>query len=120
MGASALLALSLGFAAAFLIQWPKPVSMVFAGTALLSGFGALLVFCKPAGREYALQARKAVFLASGCFGLAFIGLAWKYRETAPAFSLASLIAVALICLGAVTSFFITRSIPEAGGTPLTR
>jgi len=109
LGASALLALSLGFAVAFVIQWPKPVSMVFSGASLLFGFGTLLVFAKTGGREYALQARKAIFFASGCFGLAFIGLAWKYRVTAPTFSSASLIAVALLCLGSLTSFFITRS-----------
>lgn len=108
-GASVLLALSLGFAVAFLIQWPKPISMVFAGAALISGFGTLLVFCKSGGREYAIQARNAIFFASGCFGLAFLGLAWKYRETAPAFSLTSLVAVGLICFGAVVSFVILRS-----------
>jgi len=107
-GVSVLLVLSLGFTVAFLIQWPKPVSMVLAGAALVSGFGTLLVFCKPGGREYALLARNAIFFTSGCFGLAFVGLAWKYRETAPAFSLTSLIAVGLICLGAVISFFVSR------------
>lgn len=108
-GASVLLAFSLGFAVTFIIQWPKPVSMVFAGTALISGFGTLLVFRKSGGREYALLARNAIFFASGCFGLAFVGLAWKYRETAPAFSLTSLIAVGLIFFGAVISFVILRS-----------
>jgi len=112
VGAAGFVLLSVGLAAAFLVQWPKPVSMTFAGASLLSGFGALLALCRIDRREYALRVRKAIFLTSGCFGLGFVGLAWKYSESAPAFSSASLVATALLCLGALTTFLITRSVGE--------
>jgi hypothetical protein len=100
--------LSIVLAAFFVVMWPKPMSIIVAGMSLLCGFGALLVFCRKAGGIYALQARMAIFLTSVCFGLAFVGLAWKYQKTEPALSSASLIAVALLCLGALATFFITR------------
>lgn len=112
VGSSVLVLLSVGFALAFLVLWPRPVSVMLAGISLLCGFGALLVFCSAAGWEYALQARRAIFLASGCFGLAFVGLAWKYRERTPAFSSASLLVTAMLCFGALATFLITRSIEE--------
>ncbi len=107
---SALVLISIGLAVAFLALWPRPASLILAGIALLCDFGALLVPGKAAGREYALKARKAIFLAAGCFGVALVGLAWKYRKTAPAFSSASLIAAVLLCFGALGTFFIVRSI----------
>ncbi len=106
---SALVVISIGLAVAFIALWPRPASLIFAGIALLCDFGALLVPSKAAGREYALKARKAIFLAAGCFGVAFLGLAWKYRATAPALCMASLIAAALLCFGALGAFFIVRS-----------
>ena len=108
--ASFLVILSMGFAAAFIMQWPKPTAMVLAGISLLAGFGALLAFCKRGEHKYALQARKAIFITSGCFGLAFIALAWKQRQAAPAFSSASLVAAALLGLGAFAAFILTKSI----------
>ena len=110
LGASLLILLSVGFAAAFIVRWPKPVSMVFAGISLLGAFGALLAFCKTGAHEYAHQARKAILLTSGCFGLAFIALALKYRAGAPALSLASLVAAVLLALGAFAAVLLTRSI----------
>jgi hypothetical protein len=107
-----LVLISVGLAAAFVVLWPRPASVVLAGISLLCGFGALLVFSGAAGRQYARQARRVIFLASGCFGLAFVGLAWKYRERAPAFSFASLITNAMLCFGALATFLITRSIEE--------
>ena len=108
-GSSVLILLSVGLAAAFLVLWPKPVSVVLAGISLLCGFAALLVFCRAAGRGYALLVRRAIFLASGSFGLALVGLAWKYRQSAPTFSSASLFTAAMLSLGAVATFLITRS-----------
>ena len=112
IGPSVLILLSIGLAAAFLMLWPRPLSIILAGTSLLCVFGALLALCRAAGREYALQARKAIFLTSGCFGFAFAGLAWKYRDSAPAFSSASLIAMAMLCFGALATFLIIRSNEE--------
>ncbi len=112
VGSSVLILLSGGLATGFLVLWPRPVSVILAGTSLLCVFGALLALCGAAKPEYALQARKAIFLTSGCFGLAFAGLAWKYRASAPAFSSASLIAVAILCFGALATFFFIRSIEE--------
>ena len=105
----ALILLSVGLAAAFSVLWPKPVSVILAGTSLLCVFGALLALSVVAKPEYAPQAQKAIFLTSGCFGLAFAGLAWKYRASAPAFSSASLIALAMLCFGALATFFFIRS-----------
>jgi len=110
VGSSALILLSGGLAAPFLAVWPRPVSLILAGTSLLCVFGALLVLCGTTRPEYALQAQRAIFLTSGCFGLAFAGLAWKYRASAPAFSSASLIALAMLCFGALATFFSIRSI----------
>jgi len=107
---SVLVLLSIGLAVAFIALWPRPASLMFATIALLCDFSALLVVSNSAGRTHTLMARKAIFLVSGCFGLALIGLAWKYRAIAPAFSLASLIAVALLCLGSLGTYFIVRSI----------
>ncbi len=73
VGFSVLIILSVGLAAAFLVLWPRPMSMMLAGVSQLCCFGALLVLCTAAGREYALQAQRAIFLTSGCFGLAFMG-----------------------------------------------
>lgn len=112
VGSSALLILSVGLAAAFLVLWPRPVSVILAGTSLLCVFGALLALCGAAKPEYAPQAKKAIFLTSGCFGLAFAGLAWKYRASTPAFSSASLIALAMLCFGALATFFFIRSNEE--------
>ena len=109
-GSSALILLSGGLAALFLVLWPRPVSVILAGTSLLCVFGALLVLCGAARPEYALRAQRAIFLTSGCFGLGFAGLAWKYRASAPAFSSASLIALAMLCFGALATFFLIRSI----------
>lgn len=112
VGSSVLVLLSVGSAAAFLVFWPKPASVMLAGMSLLCGFGALLVFCGAAGREYAVQAQRAIFLAAGFFGLAFMGLAWKYRESAPALSEASVVATAMLCFGALATSLIMRSIRE--------
>jgi hypothetical protein len=112
VGSSVLVLVSLGLALASLVLWPSPVSLMLSGLFLLCGFGALLVFCRAAGREYARQAQRAIFLVSGCFGLAFIGLAWKYRESAPALSSASLIATAMLSLRALATVLIVRSIGE--------
>jgi|SRR5712664_4807091 len=105
---SVLILLSVGLAASFLVLWPGPVSVILAGTSLLCVFGALLVLCRATKWEYALQAQRAIFLTAGCFGLAFAGLAWKYRDSAPAFSSASLIAMAMMCFGAFATFLIMR------------
>jgi hypothetical protein len=118
VGSSALILLSGGLAAPFLALWPRPVSLILAGTFLLCVFGALLVLCGAATPEYALQAQRAIFLTSGCFGLAFAGLAWKYRVSAPAFSSASLTALAMLCFGALATFFFTRSIEGRKGSPI--
>jgi hypothetical protein len=112
-GSAVLVVLSVGLAAAFIVLWPKPVSVVLAGMSLLCGFGALLAFCRVAGRKYSLQAQRIIFLASGCFGLAFVGLAWKYREGSPAFSLASIIVASMLCLGALASYLIVRSASQS-------
>ena len=112
LGSSILILLSVGLTAAFLVFWPRPASVILAGTSLLSVFGAVLVLCREAKRDYALQAQKAIFLTSGCFGLAFAGLAWKYRDSAPVFSSASLIVVAMLCVGALATFLIIRSNEE--------
>lgn len=109
---SVLIFLSVGLAAAFSVLWPRPVSVILAGTSLLCAFGALLALCALAKPEYAPQAQKAIFLTSGCFGLGFAGLAWKYRASAPAFSSASLIALAMLCFGALATFFFIRSNAE--------
>lgn len=106
---SALVLISIGLAVAFLALWPRPASLILAGIALLCDFGALLVPSRAAGREYALKAQKAIFLVAGCCGVVFLGLTWKYRTAAPAFSLASLIAAALLGFGALATFFILRS-----------
>jgi hypothetical protein len=109
VGSSVLILLSVGLAAAFLVLWPEPVSIILAGISLLCVFGSLLVLCKAARWEYALQAQRAIFLTAGCFGLAFAGLAWKYRDSAPAFSSASLNATAMVGFGAFATFLIIRS-----------
>ena len=109
VGSSVLILLSVGLAVSFLVLWPGPMSVILAGTSVLCVFGALLALCQAAKWEYALQAQRAIFLAAGCFGLAFAGLAWKYRDSAPAFSSASLIAIAMLCFGAFATFLIVRS-----------
>jgi len=106
---SVLILLSVGLAAAFSVLWPRALSVVLAGTSLLCAFAALLALCVVAKPEYAPQAQKAIFLTSGCFGLAFAGLALKYRASAPAFSSAALIALAMLCFGALATFFFIRS-----------
>jgi hypothetical protein len=106
---SALILVSVGLAAAFSLLWPRPVSVILAGTSLLCAFAALLALSVVAKPEYVPQAQKAIFFTSGCFGLAFAGLAWKYRASAPAFSSASLIALAMLCFGALATFFFIRS-----------
>jgi hypothetical protein len=103
-----LIFLSVGLAAVFLVSWPKPVSLILAATSLLCVFAALLALVKAAKPEYAPQAQKAIFLTSGCFWPAFAGLAWKYRATSPAFSSASLIALAILSIGAIAIFFFIR------------
>lgn len=112
VASSALLLLSAGLTGAFLASWPKPMSLILARTSLLCVFGALLALCGAARPEYALQAERAIFLTSGCFGLGFAGLAWKYRARSPAFSWAALIALAIVCFGAVATFFYIRSNEE--------
>jgi hypothetical protein len=91
--------------------------MIFAGTALLCAFAALLALSVVAKPEHAPQVQKAIFLTSGCFGLAFAGLAWKYRASAPAFSSASLTALAMLCFGALATFFFIRSNAEGKSSP---
>jgi len=112
VGSSVLILLSVGLAAAFLMLWPRSVSLILAGTSLLCDFGALLFLCRAARWEYALQVQRVILLASGCFGLAFAGLAWKYHHSARAFSSASLIALAMLCFGALAAFLILRSSEE--------
>ena len=111
VGPSVLVIFSVGLAVACLMLWPKPMSIILAGIAMLCDIGALLIFCNDAERALVNQARRAVFLASGSFGLAFLGLAWKYHKTASAFSSASLLAAGLLGLGAIATAVITRSKP---------
>ena len=106
VGSSVLLLLSGGSVAAFLVLWPRPVSLILAGISLLCVFSAVLVFLGAATREYALQVQRAIFLTFGSFGLAFAGLAWKYHARAPAFSWAALIALAIVCFGALATWFL--------------
>jgi hypothetical protein len=113
VASSVLIFLSVGLAVAFLLSWLKPVSLVFAGTSLLCVFASLLVFVGAAKSEYAPQAQKVILLTSGCFGLAFSGLAWKYRASSPAFSSAALIALAILCFGTMATFFFIRQSKRA-------
>jgi hypothetical protein len=113
VGSSVLIFLAVGLAAAFVGSWPRPVSLILAGTSLLCVFAALLALCGAAKPEYAPQAQKVIFLTSGCFGLAFAGLAWKYRASARAFSAASLVALAILCFGAIATFFFIRQTKRA-------
>ncbi len=106
VSACAFLLLSGGMAVAFLMLWPRPVSVILAGTSLLCVFSAVLVFLGGATREYALLVRKAIFLTFVPFGLGFAGLACKYRARAPSLSCASVIALAIVCFGALATWFL--------------
>jgi hypothetical protein len=66
---SALILLSVGLAAAFSVLWPRPVSVILAGTSLICAFGALLALCVVAKAEYAPQAQKAILLRQEALGL---------------------------------------------------
>jgi hypothetical protein len=109
VGFTLLILPSIGFSAAFVVLWPKPVSPILAGMAMLAMFGAMLFLCTGARPEIALQMQKAIFLGAGIFGAAYVALALKYRNSASAFSLASAITAAMLGVGALGSLIIIRS-----------
>ena len=109
VGFTVLILPSIGFAVAFVVLWPKPVAPILSAVAMLGTFGAMLFFVTGAPPELALQMQKAIFLGAGVFGTGYVALALKYRNTASAFSSASAIAAAMLGLGALGSFLITRS-----------
>lgn len=110
LGPSILVALSVGLAVAFILLWPKPISVVLAGVAELCATATMLLLyigARARGSRIVLV-KKAIFLPLGFFGLVFLALAWRYSKSSPAFSSASLISAGLIGLGAVAALFFTR------------
>lgn len=98
-----------GCAAAFVVLWPKPVSPILAGIAMLGTFGAMLLFCSGAPPDIALQMQKAIFLGAVVFGVGYLALAFKYRHAAHAFSRSCSITAVMLGLGALGSYFVVRS-----------
>ena len=99
-----------GFAWAFLPLWPRPVSIILGGISWVCLFGVLVLLTVAGNKAYKLQLQRFLLVAFGCAEIPILGLAWKYRETAPALSSASLITAVLLCLGATTALFIMRRI----------
>lgn len=64
VGFTLLILPSIGCSAAFVVLWPKPLSPILAGIAMLCSFGAMLFFCIGAPPEIALQMQKAIFLGA--------------------------------------------------------
>lgn len=95
--------------------WPTPVAIILAGLSLLATFGALLVLCKATNWAFAEQVRRVIILVSGGYTLGFCALAWKYRATAPALSLASVIDVLVLLLATLAILMLTRSASVRGG-----
>lgn len=101
---------SVGFAWAFPALWPKPVSVILGGISWVCLFGVLVLLTVAGNKAYALRLQRFLLVAFGCAEVPILGLAWKYRETAPALSSASLISAVVLCFGATAALFIMRRI----------
>ena len=110
VGILALGLLSIGFAWAFLALRPRPVSIIFGGISWICLFGVFVLLTRAGNKAYAIQLQRFVLVAFGCVEIPIVGLVWKYRQTSPAFSSASLISAVLLCFGAATALFIMRRI----------
>jgi hypothetical protein len=100
---------SIGLALSAVILWPKPKAIVLAGLSLSATFGGLVALCRAGAQAYASQVRRCILLVSAMDGLGFAALAWKYRATSPAISLASLITIGVLSLAVLATFWMTQS-----------
>jgi hypothetical protein len=101
---------SVGFAWAFPALWPRPVSIILGAISWVCLFAVLVLLTVAGNKAYALQLQRFLLVAFGCAEIPILGLAWKYREAAPAFSSASLISAVLLCFASTTALFIMRRI----------
>ena len=103
-----IMALSIGFSIAFWVLRPKPISIVVGGISLLFLFAAMMVLCRGIGGEQMREARRVIFALAAALFCMFGALAWKYRQTDPALSSASLVTLAMPCLVALSALFFMR------------
>lgn len=104
-----IMALSIGFSVAYWVFRPKPISVIFGGISMVSFFAALIfpgrtVLDRAQMREW----RTTILVLAAAMSCMFGALAWKFRTTDPALSLAWLANLAMLCPVALTAFFISR------------
>jgi hypothetical protein len=101
---------SVGFAIALIVRWPKPSSLFLGAAFWLCWFGIFVLLTTARDRTYALQLQRFVLVAFACVEISTLALYWKFRDSTPAFSSAALIAAVLLCVGAATALLIMRRI----------
>jgi hypothetical protein len=106
---SAFALISIGLALSAVILWPKPKAVILAGLSLTATFGGLVALCRAGALAYASQVRRVILLVSAMYGLGFAALAWEYRATSPAFSVASLVTIGVLSLAILATFWMTRA-----------
>src|SRR6266849_5516523 len=106
---SAFALISIGLALSAVILWPKPKAVILAGLSLSATFGGLVALCRAGAQAYASQVRRVILLVSAMYGLGFAAVAWEYRATSRAFSVASLITIGGLSLAILATFWMTEA-----------